>query len=95
MKSIFTLLAKKKPQPAAVATDEPTSAMEGEKKPKTRKPPVRGVFGRVRVKMDNRDWVFEQRKDGIYFKVLHGRRWNRIEFSVIYDLHIQQFPLPI
>lgn len=60
-----------------------------------RKPPVRHVFGRVRVKMENREYWLEQRKDGIYFKPLHGRHWAVISYTHIVDMHIQQFPLPI
>jgi hypothetical protein len=57
--------------------------------------------------MDGREWWFEQRKPvkatatnkeqpgGIYFRPLHGRHWAMIGFQAIYDLHIQQFPMPI
>jgi hypothetical protein len=67
---------------------------------------TRHVFGRVRVKMDKREFWFEQRKEhkdkagrkmsaGIYFRPLHGQHWQWIDYQAIYDLHISQFPLPI
>ncbi len=54
---------------------------------------VRGVFGRVRTCLHERDYVFEQRKDGVYFKPLYGRRWAKVSFSEVADLYAGQFPL--
>jgi hypothetical protein len=62
---------------------------------KPRKKSVRTVFGRIRVKMGEKDWFFEQRKDGLHFKPLHGRRWSLLSFSQIYDMHVEQFQLAI
>ncbi|MDE2105168.1 MAG: hypothetical protein KGL39_48520 [Patescibacteria group bacterium] len=54
---------------------------------------TRHVFGRVRVKIDNKEYWFEQRKDGVYFRPFHARRWAQISFPSLVDFHVGQFRL--
>jgi hypothetical protein len=44
--------------------------------------------------MDGREFWFEMRKAGVFFRPLHGRHWAEISFTAVRDLHLQQFPLP-
>ena len=54
---------------------------------------VRGVFGRVRTCLHNRQYIFEQRQDALYFKPLYGRKWAKVGFAEVVDLYTGQFPL--